>query len=77
MDIRTKVISIISDKLGLEQPEVILEARLTTDLGADELLVIELIMEIEKEFNIVIAEEDAATFETGADIVSYLETRLV
>ena len=51
-DIKSRVSSIIVDKLGVEESEVVLEASFTNDLGADSLDTVELIMEFEKEFNI-------------------------
>ena len=44
-DVRSKVVSIIVDKLGVEESEVTNEASFTNDLGADSLDTVELIME--------------------------------
>ena len=46
-DIAQKVKSIIVDKLGVEESEVVNEASFTNDLGADSLDTVELIMEFE------------------------------
>ena len=43
-DIAQKVKSIIVDKLGVEESEVVNEASFTNDLGADSLDTVELIM---------------------------------
>ena len=58
-DVKSKVISIIVDKLGVDEGEVTNEASFTNDLGADSLDTVELIMEFEKEFNIAIPDEQA------------------
>ena len=63
-DIATRVKKIIVDKLGVEETEVTNEASFTNDLGADSLDTVELIMEFEKEFNISIPDEQAATITT-------------
>ena len=47
-DIKSRVIAIIVDKLGVDQNEVNMEASFTNDLGADSLDTVELIMEFEK-----------------------------
>ena len=47
-DIATRVKSIIVDKLGVDEKEVVSEAGFTNDLGADSLDTVELIMEFEK-----------------------------
>ena len=44
-DIKSRVIAIIVDKLGVDQGEVTMEASFTNDLGADSLDTVELIME--------------------------------
>ena len=72
-DIKSKVIAIIVDKLGVEESEVTHEASFTNDLGADSLDTVELIMDFEKEFNIAIPDDQAETIQTVGDAVSYIE----
>jgi acyl carrier protein len=72
-DIKSKVIAIIVDKLGVEESEVTTAASFTNDLGADSLDTVELIMEFEKEFNIAIPDDQAETIQTVGDAVSYIE----
>ena len=72
-DVKSKVVSIIVDKLGVEESEVTNEASFTNDLGADSLDTVELIMEFEKEFNIAIPDDQAETIQTVGDAVSYIE----
>jgi acyl carrier protein len=72
-DVSSKVISIIVDKLGVEESEVTNEASFTNDLGADSLDTVELIMEFEKEFNLSIPDEEAEKIETVNDAITYIE----
>lgn len=72
-DIKTKVVAIIVDKLGVEESEVTTTASFTNDLGADSLDTVELIMEFEKEFNIAIPDEEAENIQTVGDAISYIE----
>jgi acyl carrier protein len=72
-DIKVRVVSIIVDKLGVEESEVTNEASFTNDLGADSLDTVELIMEFEKEFNIAIPDDQAENIQTVGDAVSYIE----
>jgi len=72
-EVRTKVVSIIVDKLGVEESEVTNEASFTNDLGADSLDTVELIMEFEKEFNLSIPDEEAEKIETVGNAVTYIE----
>ena len=50
-----------------------LEASFTNDLGADSLDTVELIMELEKEFDIQIPDEEAEKIVTVGDAVSFIE----
>ncbi|MDE6333684.1 MAG: acyl carrier protein [Muribaculaceae bacterium] len=68
-----RVAAIITDKLGLSPEQVTPEAAFTTDLGADSLDTVELIMDFEKEFDIEIPDEDAQNIKTVQDAVDYIE----
>ncbi len=72
-DITTRVKSIIVDKLGVDENEVTPEASFTNDLGADSLDTVELIMELEKEFNIAIPDDQAEKIGTVGDAITYIE----
>jgi acyl carrier protein len=72
-DVKSKVVSIIVDKLGVEEGEVTNEASFTNDLGADSLDTVELIMEFEKEFNIAIPDDQAENIQTVGDAIAYIE----
>lgn len=72
-DVKSRVISIIVDKLGVEEGEVTPEASFTNDLGADSLDTVELIMEFEKEFNIAIPDDQAEKIGTVGDAITYIE----
>ena len=72
-DVKSKVISIIVDKLGVDEGEVAAESSFTNDLGADSLDTVELIMEFEKEFNIAIPDEQAENIQTVGEAINYIE----
>ncbi len=72
-EIATKVKAIIVDKLGVDEKDVTLEASFTSDLGADSLDTVELIMELEKEFDIQIPDEEAEKIVTVGDAVAFIE----
>ena len=71
-DIQNRVKAIIVDKLGVDESEVKPEATFTNDLGADSLDTVELIMELEKEFNITIP-DDQEKIATVGDAIAYVE----
>ena len=72
-DIQNRVKAIIVDKLGVDESEVKPEATFTNDLGADSLDSVELIMELEKEFNITIPDDQAEKIATVGDAIAYVE----
>ena len=72
-EIANRVEAIIVDKLGLSPEQVTPEASFTTDLGADSLDTVELIMDFEKEFDIEIPEEEAQNIKTVKDAIDYIE----
>ena len=61
-------------KLAVDENEVTPAASFTTDLGADSLDTVELIMELEKEFGITIPEEESQKIQTVGDAISYIES---
>ncbi len=76
MDIKTKVIEIIVEELGVEASEVTEEASFIEDLGADSLDTVELIMKFEEEFDIDIADDDAEKLTTVGKVIEYLEANV-
>ena len=75
-EIASKVSAIIVDKLGVEESEVTPEANFQTDLGADSLDTVELIMEFEKEFGISIPDDQAEKIATVGDAIAYIEYKV-
>ena len=72
-NLENKIKEIIVDKLGIEESEITDSASFTNDLGADSLDTVELIMELEKEFNVSIPDEEAEKIQTVGDAVTYLK----
>ena len=72
-DTQNRVKAIIVDKSGVDESEVKPEATFTNDLGADSLDTVELIMELEKEFNITIPDDQAEKIATVGDAIAYVE----
>jgi acyl carrier protein len=67
--------SLMAEALNLNKDEITLEATLKDDLGIDSLDAVELIMELEDEFNVKIEDTEAQAFITIADIVKTLEAK--
>jgi acyl carrier protein len=75
-EIREKVSAIIVKKLGVDAKDILDEASFTGDLGADSLDTVELIMELEKEFDVSIPDEDAEKIATVGAAIRYLTEKL-
>ena len=75
-EVEAKVKAIIADKLGVEESQVTSEANFQTDLGADSLDTVEMIMEFEKEFGIEIPDEDTQKIATVGHAIAYVEGKL-
>ncbi len=76
MTVSEKVKKMIVDQLGVNESEVIPEAKFIDDLGADSLDIVELIMALEDEYGIEIPDEDAEKMETVGDAVKYIEEHM-
>lgn len=74
--VEERVKAIIVEKLGVKDSAVTPEASFTTDLGADSLDTVELIMELEKEFEVQISDEDAQKIGTVGDAIAHIEKSL-
>ena len=72
MDTFTKVVELLATQLGVDANDITLESDIVKDLGADSLDVVQLLMETEDNFGIVIAEEEAANLRTVGDIVNLI-----
>ena len=71
--VHDRIASIVSERLGVDESEVKREATFKDDLGADSLDVVELVMELEDEFEIEISDEDAEKIATVGDVIDYIE----
>ncbi len=72
-DIVERVKRLIAENLGVSFDEVRAEAAFIDDLGADSLDIVELVMAIEKEFDIEIPDEDAEDISTVQDAINYIQ----
>jgi len=71
-EIVLKVQDLISESLGLKKSELVPSASFIDDLNADSLDIVELVMTIEKEFNIEIPDDQAEGIRTVQDAIDYV-----
>jgi acyl carrier protein len=70
-----KVRDIIAKQLDIDAGTITMNSRLIDDLKADSLDIVELIMDLEQEFNIEIPDEELPKVQTVSDIVGYLDKK--
>lgn len=65
---------ILVDQLRVEESEIVPEANIMDDLGADSLDVVEIAMTVEREFEITIDDHDIDNIHTVKDAVDYINS---
>lgn len=71
-----KLQKIISEVLNVDKDEITMETTFVDDLGADSLDIFQIIMGIEEEFDIEIANEEAENIVTVADAIDQIKNAL-
>ena len=68
-----RVRSIVSERLGVDEDKVTMDAEFIGDLNADSLDLVEVIMAMEQEFDTEIKDEDAENIRSVGDAVKFIE----
>jgi acyl carrier protein len=71
--VQERVIDIVAEQLGVDKDKVTPETSFVNDLGADSLDTVELVMELEEEFDITIPDDAAEKIQTVGQAVQYIE----
>jgi len=71
-----RVKEIIVEQLGVDPAEVTAEAHFINDLGADSLDTVELVMALEEEFNLEIADKEAEKLDTVGKATEYIKSHM-
>ena len=73
MSVEQRVIDIVAEQLGVEKDKIKPESNFVNDLGADSLDTVELVMELEEEFDISIPDDAAEKIQTVGEAVRHIE----
>ncbi len=71
-----KIIEIIAAHLGSDADEITEDTNIADELGADSLDIVEILIEIENEFDVSISDEEIPNLKTVRDIVEYVESNI-
>ena len=70
-----RVRKVLVDKLEVTDEEVTTEASVMDDLGADSLDVVEIVMQLEEEFEVEISDDEAEGLKTVQQIINYIDEK--
>ena len=76
VEIQDKVMQIVSEQMSVEKDELSRETSFVNDLNADSLDTVELVMELEDEFDLTIPDEEAEKLKTVGNAIDYIQTHL-
>ena len=71
-----KVRKIIADQMCIDIEKVQANSNILTDIGADSLDVVEMLMIVEEEWGIVVDDDDMRGFSTVQSVVDYIESKI-
>ena len=71
-----EVKKIISEEFFIEMEEITEESDLRNDLGIDSLAATQLILDLEKKYNIRISEEEAVKLKKFSDVINILNEKV-
>jgi acyl carrier protein len=71
-----RIIQIVCDNLGVNKEQVTRNTSFQEDIGADSLDIVELVMELEEEFEITIPDEEAEKIKTVGQAIDYIENKI-
>ncbi|MBP7936938.1 MAG: acyl carrier protein [Phycisphaerae bacterium] len=75
-EIEDKVFSIVSQQMVINKAEITRETSFINDLNADSLDIVELVMELEDNFDMSIPDEEAEKIKTVGQAIDYIAAHL-
>ena len=70
--VEERVVDIVAEQLGQDKEKITRETSFVNDLGADSLDTVELVMELEEEFDINIPDDAAEKIQTVGQAIDYI-----
>ena len=76
VEIEEKVIQIVSEQMSVDKGEISRETSFVNDLNADSLDTVELVMELEDEFDLTIPDEEAEKLKVVGEAIDYIQKHI-
>lgn len=71
--VEERVVNIVAEQLGVDKDKIKLDSNFVNDLGADSLDTVELVMELEEEFDINIPDDAAEKIQTVGEAIAHID----
>jgi len=75
-EIEQKVIDIVAEQMGVDKSEITRETSFQTDLNADSLDIVELVMEFEDEFETNIPDDQAEKIQNIGQAIDFIKANM-
>ncbi len=74
--VKSKIVDIFVDLLGVSAEEVTEDARLIEDLAVDSLDAVELSLALEEQFNLTVEDHEIEQLQTVSDVITLIQRKL-
>ncbi len=71
--VKERIVEIVSEQLGVNKEQINDDTHFVNDIGADSLDTVELVMELEEEFDINIPDDAAEKIQTVGEAIEFIE----
>lgn len=76
MSVEERVVNIVCEHLAVSKDQVARNTSFQEDIGADSLDIVELVMELEEEFDIQIPDDQSEKIKTVGEAIDFIEAKI-
>ncbi len=71
-----KLKEVLVEEIGVDPEDVTMDSNMVTDIGADSLDIVQLLIKMEKEYGFKFSDEEMKNVKTVGDVVRYIEEKI-